>query len=384
MEENKKPEEETNSISRKKININTPVPWCWYRRINLLGVGLFLFALISSVLGKAGDVGAMLDFAITLISLVIFGMYANALYYKHINKRIIAAQHVNKNVDSVISILSKKAKPAKWVITLACTIVGIGILGILAAILIPQFEKKATAPAYTPPPNPALLNNEYKNYRNTNSVKFVVQDNCNDGISIQYRFFDLTNNLWWPSSDRVYTTSQYKIPNTHDLSCSPNAKICFGATTYTSSPTAYWGLGINKDQETYLDTSCVSCGSISEKWVNFGCPANNGYIERPQGDSKPNIKKKFESYIQVHEPSQPSNNAREAKSSNTKQDNNDISVTNNRKIIESQQLPMREPVEFSSLSPSQQASLELACFESKVKGRFFFDECIKARLANYK
>jgi predicted Zn finger-like uncharacterized protein len=110
------------------------------------------------------------------------------------------------------------------------------------------------------------------NYSKNNSLKFVVQDDCDDGISIQYRFFDVTNNLWWPSSDKVYKTSQYQVENTHELSCLDNANICFGATPYTVSPTVFWGLGINNDQITNIATSCVSCGSVPEKQLNFSCP----------------------------------------------------------------------------------------------------------------
>jgi len=148
------------------------------------------------------------------------------------------------------------------------------------------------APLYIPEPNPVSLNNEVNNYyNNSNSIKFIVQDDCNDGISIQYRFFDLTNNLWWPSNEQVYTTNQYKIPNTHDLSCSPNSNICFGATTYTASPTVFWGLGINNDQVTNISTSCVSCGSTPEKRLNFACPANNEYIKQTQDNSATNKQK---------------------------------------------------------------------------------------------
>lgn len=235
------------------------------------------------------------------------------------------------------------------------------------------------APVYVPAPNPVPLNNDVNNYYNPNSIRFIVQDDCNDGISIQYRFFDVTNNLWWPSSDQVYITNQQKTPYTHELTCSPNANICFGATTYTASPTVFWGLGINNDQVTNIATSCVSCGSVPEKRLNFACPANNKYIKQTQGNSATN-KKKIKSNLEVYEPPPQSNNNRSTTNTRIKRDDYRIPETYNRDNTEPPQ-QVHEPVEFSSLSPNQQMAVEHACFEAKVKGKYFFDECIKSKLS---
>ena len=103
------------------------------------------------------------------------------------------------------------------------------------------------------------------------SIKFVVQfDDCNNGISTQYRFFDETNNLVWPSSDKVYIASQYKVPLITEISCKPGANICIGAAPYSDSPSTSWGVGINNELVTTI--GCVTCGSVPEKHVKFSCP----------------------------------------------------------------------------------------------------------------
>jgi hypothetical protein len=247
----------------------------------------------------------------------------------------------------------------------------------------PTSDSTPASSVYTPAPNRAQYNNEVNNYSKPNSVKFVVQDDCNDGISIQYRFFDVTNNLWWPSSDKVYTTSQYQIPNTHELSCSANANICFGATTYTASPTVYWGLGINNDQVTNIATSCVSCGSVSEKRLNFACPANNESVKQTQ-DNSPTNKKKYKSNIEVYEPPQPTRNSRATTDTTTTRQDYRAYNANNDGIRKPPPQEAKKPIEFSYLSPSQKQSLEFACFEARTKGQLQFNECIKTKLSAYK
>jgi hypothetical protein len=42
--------------------------------------------------------------------------------------------------------------------------------------------------------------------------------------------------------------------------------------------------------------------------------------------------------------------------------------------------PANKPVVFSELSPEVQSEMEFLCFAAKAKGRFQFEECIKAKL----
>jgi hypothetical protein len=228
---------------------------------------------------NVGEVGYLIYCIIHTITCIIFAIFANGLYYNHINNRIKDIQNITNDSDTLLTLLSKKSQPAKWVIYIFSIIVPISVVMIVIPhlVVIPPLVKNqkdnlpissSETSAPIPAPNSAVLNNEV----NKSTVKFIVQDNCNDGIAVQYRFFDVSNNLCWPSSDKVYTTSQYQTPYVHELSCKPGANICFGATTYSASPTVQWGVGINNDQVTNLDTSCVSCGSVTEKYFNLSCP----------------------------------------------------------------------------------------------------------------
>jgi len=75
---------------------------------------------------------------------------------------------------------------------------------------------------------------------------------------------------------------------------------------------------------------------------------------------------------------------RNNRSNTTTRQNYEAYDTNNDRKRSHIPLVVNKPIEFSDLSPSQQSSIELSCFESKVKGKYFFDECIKVKLSAYK
>lgn len=217
-----------------------------------------------------------------------------------------------------------------------------------------------------------------------NSIKFIVKNICKDGMSIQYRFFDESNKLMWPSSDKVYTTSQNQTPNIHALSCNPGSTICFGATTYSASPTVYWGVGISNAQLTNLDTSCVICGSVTEKYLNFSCPVNNSYNNQLKNPPETNKKNKFKSRVIKYElPPPTSSRTTTITNTTTNRDYRALDASNNG-ISEPPSQAVTKLVEFSELSSSQQDSLKLSCFEARTKGQLQFDECIKEKLSAYK
>lgn len=91
------------------------------------------------------------------------------------------------------------------------------------------------------------------------AITIRITDQCNDGLSINYRFFDKTNDLVWPSYDKMYYTESFNTTCSHNLSCTEGAKICYGGETGS----IYWGAGINGDKG--CDNCCVYCeagGSI--------------------------------------------------------------------------------------------------------------------------
>ena len=81
-----------------------------------------------------------------------------------------------------------------------------------------------------------------------------MEDACNDGIDVKYRFFHYQNNRivrTWPSSSRVYVASQFGTPYTSTLEPSSGGKVCYGA----EAGRKYWGVGIDGDE------SCDNCCS---------------------------------------------------------------------------------------------------------------------------
>lgn len=93
-------------------------------------------------------------------------------------------------------------------------------------------------------------------------IKLSITDQCNDGYSINYRFFDTTNNLVWPGTDRHYYTEFYNQRYTSTLTCRTGAKICFGGETGNLK----WGVGLNEEQG--CTDCCYTCQSgVDQGWL---------------------------------------------------------------------------------------------------------------------
>lgn len=113
--------------------------WCWYRRMNLIGISLFLFILLLSVIGKVGDVAALVDGLISVTSIIIFGIYANAFYYNQLNKKI-GKLNTTLNGNNQLELLIKQCKPSKVILYVFAGFLGLAIIGVIAAIAIPQYS----------------------------------------------------------------------------------------------------------------------------------------------------------------------------------------------------------------------------------------------------
>jgi hypothetical protein len=81
------------------------------------------------------------------------------------------------------------------------------------------------------------------------TISLGIIDECDDGYRIDFRFYDIDNNLVWPSSTTNYYTPGYGTTVSNDLSCVTGATICFGAATGE----VYWGVGLNNEY------SCIDC-----------------------------------------------------------------------------------------------------------------------------
>lgn len=98
----------------------------------------------------------------------------------------------------------------------------------------------------------------------TNSLTVKLKDQCGDGYRVDYRFFDVNNNLVWPASDRNYYTLAFNQYYRHDLACAPGAQVCYGA----SSGSLYWGVGL--DGNNGCEDCCAYCngGTLT---ANLAC-----------------------------------------------------------------------------------------------------------------
>lgn len=96
-------------------------------------------------------------------------------------------------------------------------------------------------------------------------LTWIVTDNCFDGSSVEYRFFDVNRNLVWPGNGIVYSAEVGK-PYESTLACQVGDKICIGAD---QPGIGSWGVGIN-GAGTCSDC-CYTCttGGVT---YSFECP----------------------------------------------------------------------------------------------------------------
>jgi len=85
------------------------------------------------------------------------------------------------------------------------------------------------------------------------TITFNITDGCNNGLQIEYKFYDVSDNLVWPSATSHYFTEFLNATYRHDLLCSTGAKVCYGAR----SGTFYWG--IDEDGTKACADCCIFC-----------------------------------------------------------------------------------------------------------------------------
>jgi len=104
------------------------------------------------------------------------------------------------------------------------------------------------------------------------SITVSVEDACNDGYAVEYRFFDTTNGLSYPSHTTSYSNTVY----THTLKCVSGATIAVGARTGNKN----WGVGISNNQS--CSNCAYSCDGRTYQTYRFGCSASGGGALRDQ------------------------------------------------------------------------------------------------------
>lgn len=114
--------------------------WCGYRRMIGISSVFFITGLILTMIGNLDKTGTIVLplFVINILVMVGLGMYANSFYYNHINKRMSELRLSGDSI-AIIHRLEQHFKPNRIFIYIAPVFIGIAIIGIIAAVAIPQF-----------------------------------------------------------------------------------------------------------------------------------------------------------------------------------------------------------------------------------------------------
>jgi len=108
--------------------------WALYRKTYGWAILLTGIMIIPGFFRKAGFPGW--GFCLLLVPWIVFTVYANWLYHRNVKKKIAAAQRSIRDRSKFLEFLRHKGGVHKWVIWVCILL---PIIGILAAIAIPQF-----------------------------------------------------------------------------------------------------------------------------------------------------------------------------------------------------------------------------------------------------
>lgn len=127
--------------------------WLLYRKMWLFALLYFIFpylffGLMGVIAGVAGSPANMVigaGYVLYLLGILfLMPMYANALYYKHCKKQISAVKVSTADVQRQLGELSGKGGTSNIAIIFLLILLGIALLGIVAAIAIPAYQDYTT------------------------------------------------------------------------------------------------------------------------------------------------------------------------------------------------------------------------------------------------
>ena len=90
------------------------------------------------------------------------------------------------------------------------------------------------------------------------AASFQLADGCPDGLGLEFAVFDRTSGTTYPGGGLVYLVSSGGSGGA-DVTCVSGDQLCFGAQPYTSTPSIYWGVGIDGTQGCAGDACCIDC-----------------------------------------------------------------------------------------------------------------------------
>ena len=104
------------------------------------------------------------------------------------------------------------------------------------------------------------------------SLTWSVEDGCNDGRNVEYRFYEQRNGAGtgrhWPGGNNLYVTSGFDRTIEHSgLACGPGISICLGGEI--DGTRASFGVGLDGTEG--CTGCCYPCGATTRVF-RFGCP----------------------------------------------------------------------------------------------------------------
>jgi len=109
--------------------------WMLYRKLYLWALGFSILYIVSGLFSN------VLLLSGGLLSNILFGLFANYIYYNHTNKKILELKSKVTFADSygLSSALRKAGGVNRWVRVVVIIMAVLALVGIFLAILIPQF-----------------------------------------------------------------------------------------------------------------------------------------------------------------------------------------------------------------------------------------------------
>nr|MBC8420879.1 DUF2628 domain-containing protein [Desulfobacterales bacterium] len=126
--------------------------WLLYRKLYLWVLVFFILLATSGIISRiltASELTFWILIAPELISLILFGMFGNYIYYSHAKKKILKTwmKHQTSELSDIRNSVQSAGGVNRWLWPAAIIISILGILGLCLAILIPQFaaNKKSSS-----------------------------------------------------------------------------------------------------------------------------------------------------------------------------------------------------------------------------------------------
>ena len=132
--------------------------WLLYRKMWLWALLYFFLPYLILLVGASiSDEFIAVVYLVQLtVIFIVFPMYANALYYKHVSKKVLAAKNYTDDEDKRLRIITDGGGTSGVALFVVLLFVGIAMIGILAAIALPAYQD------YIESANTAKLQSHYE------------------------------------------------------------------------------------------------------------------------------------------------------------------------------------------------------------------------------